>query len=310
MPERRSNREELLELVTAVIDGEASEAEIEQFRRAAENDTTLTLALERERKIKHLIATRYKRSKTPDHVSVKIRALILAESQSQAQAPTQTRAETQTRPADLSDHNRSENAHGTGTGSGQKQPADPKRRPDLTVYRLLAIAAVFLLAALLYVYQGSTVTEYYIVEDLVYEHYNNHGGNLLPVTFASESTTHAEEILNDDYNLRLTVPELQGAVFSGVVYAEFTSDFHTPLLEYTVDDGDHIYVFAFCLDELNKFGVLERDGAAVNRITDINDVHIKEIGGKHVVSWKWHDVWYSAISNHDGETIAAMLPKH
>lgn len=302
MPERRSNREELLELITAVIDGEASEAEKEKFRRAAENDTTLTLALERERKIKHLIATRCKRTKSPDHVSVKIRALISAEAQSQAQSQIQTRS------VPLSDPIRSDNQPVTDTV--QQQPADVKRRPDLIVYRLLAIAAVFLLATLLYVYQGSAVTEYYIVEDLVYEHYNNHGGNLLPVTFASESTAHAEEILNDDYNLRLTVPELQGARFSGVVYAEFTSDFHTPLLEYTVDDGDHIYVFAFCLDELNKFGVLERDGAAVNRITDINDVHIKEIGGKHVVSWKWHDVWYSAISNHDGETIAAMLPKH
>jgi hypothetical protein len=302
MPERRSNREELLELVTAVIDGEATEAENEHFRRAAESDTTLTLALERERKVKNLIATRYKRAKMPDHIPVKIRALISAEAQSQAQASSQNRADAM--PSRIRPDN------DPGTDAVQLQPADVKRRPDLTVYRLLAIAAVFLLATLLYVYQGTAVSEYYIVEDLVYEHYNNHGGNLLPVTFASESTAHAEEILNQDYNLRLTVPELQGARFSGVVYAEFTTDFHTPLLEYTVDDGDHIYVFAFCLDELSKFSVLERDVAAVNRITDINDVHIKEIGGKHVVSWKWHDVWYSAISNHDGETIAAMLPKH
>lgn len=302
MPERRSNKEELLELVTAVIDGEASEAEKEQFRREAESDTTLTLALERERKIKQLIATRCKRAKTPDHVTLKIRALISAEAKSQAQASSQTMK------GELPERNRSDIS--TGTEAVQQQPADIKRRPDLTFYRLLAIAAAFLLAALLYVYQGSAVSEYYIVEDLVYEHYNNHGGNLLPVTFASESTAHAEEILNEDYNLRLTVPELQGARFSGVVYAEFTTNFHTPLLEYTVDDGDHIYVFAFCLDELNKIGDLERDGAAVNRITDINDVYIKEIEGKHVVSWKWHDIWYSAISNHDGETIAAMLPKH
>ena len=302
MPERRSNREELLELVTAVIDGEATEAENEQFRRAAESDTTLTLALERERKIKNLIATRCKRAKMPDHIPVKIRALISAEAQLQAQASSQNRADAM--PSSI------RSVNDPGTDAVQLQPVDVKPRPDLTVYRLLAIAAVFLLATLLYVYQGTAVSEYYIVEDLVYEHYNNHGGNLLPVTFASESTAHAEEILNQDYNLRLTVPELQGASFSGVVYAEFTADFHTPLLEYTVDDGDHIYVFAFCLDELSKFSVLERDVAAVNRITDINDVHIKEIGGKHVVSWKWHDVWYSAISNHDGETIAAMLPKH
>lgn len=301
MPERRSNMGELLEIVTAVIDGEASEAEKEQFRRESETDTTLTLALERERKIKHLIATRCKRAKTPDHVTLKIRALISAEAKSQALAPSQMKGE-------LPERNHSDNS--PGTEAVQQQPADIKRRPDLTAYRLLAIAAAFLLAALLYVYQGSVASEFYIVEDLVYEHYNNHGGNLLPVTFVSESTAHAEEILNEDYNLRLTVPELQGARFSGVVYAEFTTNYHTPLLEYTVDDGDHIYVFAFCLDELNKFGVLERDGAAVNRITDINDVHIKEIGGKHVVSWKWHDIWYSAISNHDGETIAAMLPKH
>jgi hypothetical protein len=302
MSERRSNREELLELVTAVIDGEASEAEIERFRRAAESDTSLNLAFERERKVKNLIATRCKRAKVPDHIPVKIRALISAELQSQALASSLNRADAQPSPI------RSDNDPRNDTL--QLHNNDVNRRTNVTFYRFMAIAAVFLLAALLYLYQGTAVPESYIVEDLVYEHYNHHGGNLLPVTFASESTAHAEEILNQDYNLRLTVPELKGARFSGVVYAEFTSNFHTPLLEYTVDDGDHIYVFAFCMDELNKFSVLERDGLAVNRITDINDVHIKEIGGKHVVSWKWHDVWYSAISNHDGETIAAMLPKH
>jgi hypothetical protein len=302
MPERRLNREELLELVTAVIDGEASEEEKETFYRAAESDTALTLALERERKIKHLIATRCNRAKTPDHVSHKIRALITSEVQSQAQTQAQVQATAPLAPV--------RSINDTGYEGGQRETAEVKRRSGLAVYRLIAIAATILLATLLYIYQGSATTEYYIVEDLVYQHFNNHGGNLLPVTFASESTAHAEEILNDDYNLRLTVPELQGARFSGVVYAEFATNFHTPLLEYTVDEGDHIYVFAFCMDELNKYGVLERDGVAVNRITDINDVHIKEIGGKHVVSWKWHDIWYSAISNHDGETIASMLPKH
>jgi hypothetical protein len=306
MPERRPNKEELLELVTAVIDGEASEAEKETFFRAAESDTALTLALERERKIKNLIATRCNRAKMPDHVTNKIRALITSEvkfrAESQAQAQSHVQAEPP--PAPLRPVN------DAGHGHGQQKTTEVKRRSGLAVYRLVAIAATFLLASLLYIYQGSSATEYYILEDLVYEHFNNHGGNLLPVTFASESTAHAEEILNDDYNLRLTVPELQGARFSGVVYAEFASNFHTPLLEYTVDEGDHIYVFAFCMDELNKYGVLERDDVAVNRITDINDVHIKEIGGKHVVSWKWHDIWYSAISNHDGETIASMLPKH
>lgn len=292
MPERRSNRDELLELITAIIDGEASEKEKEHFFRAAKVDSSLHHALEREKKIKHLIATRSRRVRAPEHLGQNIRNLIAAEARK------------------LSNSGNTEAAR-VSSLTGAPHTVDSsrkKRRPPF--FSLFAVAAAFLLAALVYVYQGSVSSERYVVEDLVFEHYNNHGGSLLPVSFASESTEHAEQILSNDYNISLTVPELQGARFSGVVYAEFATGYHTPLLEYTVGDGDHIYVFAFCLDELKKYRVLERDNMAVNRISDINDVYIKEIGGKHVVSWKWHDVWYSAISNHDGKTIASMLPKH
>ncbi|MFU8860877.1 MAG: hypothetical protein ACNA8K_10660 [Cyclonatronaceae bacterium] len=292
MPERRSYREELLELVTAIVDGEASEKEKERYLRAARDDSYFHHALEREKKIKNVIATRSHRAKTPEHLAHNIRTLIATEARKSGATST------------------AENTR-ISSISGSSQSSDSvkrKRRPSY--FSLFAVAAAFLLAALLHLYQGTVSTESYIVEDLVFEHYNNHGGSLLPVSFASESTGHAEQILSNDYNISLTVPELQGASFSGVVYAEFVSGYHTPLIEYTVDDGDHIYVFAFCLDELKKYRLLERDNAAVNRITDINDVYIKEIGGKHVVSWKWHDVWYSAISNHNGETIASMLPKH
>jgi hypothetical protein len=36
---------------------------------------------------------------------------------------------------------------------------------------------------------------------------------------------------------------------------------------------------------------------------------VADIQGKHVVSWQWQDTWYTAVSNHSGDVIAAMLPR-
>jgi hypothetical protein len=296
MSVRRYNKKELFELATAIADGEASESEQEAFLEAAESDLSLKIALEREKKIKHLINIRCTRAKAPDHLGKKIEAIITANRHA-GDFPAS---------GDFG-MNMNMNESGISDGGTSVPVAAPRRISNI---QLFSMAAVLILALMLFNFQIRPYTAPQNLELLVYKHFVNHGGTLLPVSFNAENTLHAAEILNQDYNINLIVPELAGATFSGVVYSEFASNYHTPLLEYTVEDDDHIYVFAFCLDSLKRYGILERDGQAVHNISGINDVYIKEIEDRHVVSWKWHDVWYSAISNHDGQTIVSMLPKH
>jgi hypothetical protein len=308
------NNDKLSELLTALTDGEATISEQEIIRKASESDDFLMKALEREKKFKLMVGRACGKTKAPESLRIKIDDLISGRKQipAGASATGLYQSDENKIPATIT--------ISSGKLSKKRMPVNgdiadgtsafkPNR---IRLYRIAAIAAIFLMALILYIYQGTGTTSAstQILEDLVYEHYTSHGGSLIPVTFIAENTLHAEQILDQDYDISLIVPELDGATFSGVVYAEFASNYHTPLLEYTVGDGDNIYVFAFCLDNLNKYGILERDDQAVSNITDINDVHIKEIGGMHVVSWKWNNVWYSAISNHDGQTIASMLPRH
>jgi negative regulator of sigma E activity len=281
----------MMELITALADGEANESDKQAFAEAVQKNPALQQALERERRLKNLIAERCAKVPVPVHLNERIRSAIKAEA---AGNPI----------ADRSDNR----AVGSIAGRSGKN-AKTGRSGKSYLYTLMGIAATVLLAVSIYLFRSDTPNRMQIVEDLVYEHYTNHGGSLLPVSFASENTGHAQEILHHNYDIELIIPELEGAAFAGVVYAEFAKDFHTPLLEYTVDYGDNIYIFAFCLDQLSKHDILDRDDIAASRIKDINDVYIKEIGGKHVVSWKWHDVWYAAISDHDGQTLASMLPR-
>lgn len=176
-------------------------------------------------------------------------------------------------------------------------------------YRWAAAAVVVLgLIALLYQYMGQA-DEIFLVENHAHRHFVTTVSDISYLPLHEHSTHAAEEYLSAHFGINITVPTLDGAQFEGVVISEFVPGFETPLLSYSAaDPSDLIMIFVFEIDKMYNKVYLKRDEDAVSTCVEHDDVHIKDIQGKHVVSWKWGDTWYTAVSHHDGEVLASMLP--
>ncbi len=275
--------EDALSLVSAYVDGELSPEENRAFLEVYESSSELQLAVRREKQIKELLRTRIPKTRAPEHLRAKVLKLI-SENQS---------------------------------AQGQQQNSN---RPRGNNY-LLSIAAILLIGLFVAFYsnffsgsvpdgvdEAGVVTASFTVEKLTYEHFSKNNGKALPAEVDLTNVAYVQEYLKENYNCRVTVPELEGAEFAGVVYADFYAGHHTPLLSYKVSDDDYIYIFAFPMKDIEQNNYLSRDDNAVRSIVNHDDVYIIDYDGLHVVSWKWHDVWYAGISHHDGEVLAAMLP--
>ena len=138
--------------------------------------------------------------------------------------------------------------------------------------------------------------------------YFNFGGKFVEPTIATASLGSAEIQMANNYDMSMTIPSLKNAEFKGVVYSEFVPGFEAPMLEYHLPSQDqYIYIFAFQVDKLKEFGQLIRHKEAVDKCNKPKDFHVRNVNGKHVVSWKWNNIWYAAISNHDGNTLASLV---
>jgi hypothetical protein len=103
------------------------------------------------------------------------------------------------------------------------------------------------------------------------------------------------------------IPNIDGAEFCGVVLSEITADYITPLLEYETSDQNYIYLFVFDEQQLIKNGTLARNPDAISTCVTNGDYYIENVKGTHVVSWKWKNHWYSAISNYNGDHLARRV---
>lgn len=148
----------------------------------------------------------------------------------------------------------------------------------------------------------------YNIEEYAYQHFQKHNGQFVEPTIATASLGIAEIQMASDYDMPMTIPALDNTEFKGVVYGDFVPNYKAPMLEYYLPSEDqYIYIFAFKLDRLKKFGQLVRHQEAVKRCNKPKDFYVRNINGKHVVSWKWGNVWYAAISNHNGDTLASLV---
>ncbi len=269
----------LYEMISAYVDGELTKAEEQSLLDQAAKDPAIEHAIKQERKIKEMVKTRAPRISAPESLRQKVDQLLLAEQKHTGQA-----------------------SNGTGVNA-----SDSKK--SMFMYSL---AALFLAAAfLVFMYIRTADTESGInsitVEELTSVHYINQEG-LLVGERINMSVSEAQTYFHENYGCRITVPELEGATFVAALYTDFFGGFYTPLLQYEVDDDDFIYIFAFEKDDLNKQNRLITDNRAAGAIVKHDDVFIIEVEGLDVVSWKWHDVWYTAVSAHQGDVVAAMLP--
>ena len=277
--------EEAYEMVTPVIDGEASESEVEAFFAFLEKNPAVRQYYEEELWLKQLVKQKAEFHPAPDHLRNRILQTIASM--------------------------RSEE----NTDSGSAHKGSQSRNYPRTFFRIsVGLAAILVLSFfiyLLHVFNEQNMdtmadnTALPTVESHVYQYFVNHGGKLIPPDLASgsEMDLHVEvaNMFQNDY----TIPELDNIVFAGVVQSELLPEYHNPLFEYKVDEDDIIYIFAFHILEMENY--LSRSNEAMAHCVRDTDYHIGHFEDMDIVSWKWDDNWYVGISNHDGETLVSLL---
>lgn len=295
----RLTTQQALTLLPLVIDGEAGSDDTEAFLNYLETDAEMNALYQSELRLKELLRSKYKRERTPKALRDNILNLIDKEAEALRQISIE-----QDQPSihPISSTRKSDVSNNNSNGGNAK------------IFRWLrpaaAVAAIFILTLLIVqlLQRASAPIDFYSVEEYVSTHFLNHGGQILPPSFESVSLSDAADHLQANYNMPLRMPLIEGATFAGVTYAEFVPEYDTPVISFHQEDIDEvIYVFAFKIDDMEASGMLQRNPDAVKTCVTYDDFHVIDMKGKHVVSWKWGDYWYAAVSNHNGNDLAALV---
>lgn len=287
---------EALKLITPVVDEEADSEERQAFMDYIANHPEVRDKYKSMKNFKSMISLHCPKTKAPD--SLRQFAKNIGRYQRLQEEPDVPIYDLPT----------------SGPTTKQKPQASSKDKPSPKPFRKLIFAAA---ASLLLVATGWSFfnsldsmsgQSVYNIEEYVYEHFQENQGQFVEPTIATASLGTAEIQMATDYDMSMTIPSLQDTEFKGVVYEEFVPDYKAPMLEYYLpSENQYIYIFAFKVDKLKEFGKLARDREAVRQCDRPKDFHVRNVNGKHVVSWRWDNVWYAAISNHNGDTLASLV---
>ncbi|AXJ02067.1 hypothetical protein CYPRO_2829 [Cyclonatronum proteinivorum] len=272
------DKKNLSELITAFADGELTADEKKKLKDLAERDPAIEKAITIEKRTKQTVQLHYKKEPAPQHLHQIIREKLQAE-QAEVEAYLRENSQAETKPNKY----------------------------------WMPLAAILILSAFLFLVQqyspfGTSSEAAHSFEELTYLHFTNHAGAFVQPEGRPNSVSEAQTYLRDAYGCNITVPEIFAAELVGVFYTDFFEGFHTPLLKYHTVEGDPIFIFASELHNLDTHPGLNPLDEAFGNIHAHNDVFIKKFNGHDVVSWKWDDVWYAGIFEHDGRILAAMLP--
>lgn len=292
-------KQKALELISFVVDGEANPDVSRAFMEYIEHDPEVKRIFESQCRIKKVINTRCRKAKTPEHLRSKIIQFI------EDQEGEAVRAEN----PDL----KTSDVLSTGNDT-DSPPAEHNGKPGrrLNFFRVAAAAAAVIILSVFTIEMlerfSPTFQSPMSIEEFAFSHFNESDGHIAFAGIQPGSIPEAHQHLIQEYNFDIRMPTINGSELTQVIYTDFVPDYKTPVLEYYQADLDeYIYVFAFKIDSLNKYGKLARDPEAVEKCSNYDDFHIKEINNKHVVSWKWGENWYAAISNHNGYDLAAIV---
>lgn len=292
-------KKEALELVTAVVDGEVNEETRRAFFASLQYFGDVRRQFQSEKAVKQLLRERMPREKAPAHLRSRIRYLLSDDipggADEQEWKPDQ--------PDPPSPSSSLTDLQGKGNLS---YTAESSR--SMAIWKIAAAALLLagvILAGIFWEEVGQTT---YNVEEYALTHFQEHNGRLIEPTIQTASIADAELEVSERYDFSLNIPSLDKADFMGVVWTDFVPDFKAPLLEYYLPSEDqYIYIFAIDIDRLQGFRNLVRDQEAIQTCQKPKDYHIREIDGKHIVSWRWENMWYAAISNHKGDTLASLI---
>jgi len=295
-------RQKALHLLPLIVDNEAAEDEKTAFYRYIQKDEEVRKKYESLIFIKQLLKTKYSPEKAPDHLKNKISELIEDMKWEQTE---------HSKVDNISSSVSEKSASETERISSVKKPS-----PLFSVKktgRYLAAAAVLLILSILTIelLDKTSSNNFHAsgIEEMALSHFNS--GDHISASVASfrpVSFSHASQLLNDEMSHQPRLPEINGASLRRVIYSAFIEGFKTPVLEFYQDEiNETVHIFAFRLDDLKNEYKMKRDPEAVKSCNTYDDYHIKEIDGKHVVSWKWGDYWYTAVSNHHGDDLIALV---
>lgn len=295
-------RKQALDLIPCILDGEATEKECRAFFEYIEDDKVVKKQFDSLKIVKELIRNKCKREKAPDRLKSKVNELI---------------ADMEWEEFSCSKVDNSPNSlKNEPQNSGDYKTASTKNN----IYRLIkplryvAAAAVILFFTLITIElldrtSAPPLPVTQNLEEVVFAHFDSSDssfGVLASVT--PDDINHASEYLEAEFSYFPRMPLFDGAEITEVIYSSFIDGYNTPVLKFHQEDlNENIYVFAFKVDELEKEYSLKRDPEAVKHCQSYDDYHIREVNGKHVVSWKWGDYWYAAVSNHSGNDVISRV---
>jgi len=300
---KKLSKKQALKLLPLIIDKEASEEARNAFFRYIKTDKEVKKKYDSLLLVKKLLKTKYTPEKAPDHLKNKISELIddmKWEEQERSRVDNNTGTIDQPLAAAKYD---------TETYKPQK-PILKLLKP----IRYLAAATVIFFFSLLTIelLEKTSAENFqlnYDIEELALSHFNtgDHVSASL-ATYQPASSDHASDILEKEYSHQLRLPKIKGATLRRVFYTTFADGYKIPALEFYQEEiGETVHVFAFRLDDLVEKRNIKRDPEAIKLCKSYDDYHIKEIEGKHVVSWRWGNYWYTAASNHNGNDLIALV---
>jgi len=300
---KKLTKEKALHLLPLIIDNVASDTEKDAFFHYLETDPEIKKKYESLLFVKQLLKTKYSKAKAPDHLKKKILESI---QDIEWEKGEKSKVD-----------NSSSSIQNYKTGTHKEHFTDQKKSPLFNVMKparyLIAASVIFFFSLVTIEFlekvSSSGFNLHESIEQIAMSHF--HSGNHVESAMASfqpASFDHASELLEKEMAHTPRMPTVEGADLKNIYYSSFSSDYSTPVFEFHQEEiNEHVYIFAFKIDDLEKSKRIERDPEAVKKCLTYDDYYISDIDGKHVVSWKWGDYWYTAVSNHNGNDLIALV---
>jgi len=291
----RLTKQQALDILPAVVDGEASKELETAFMAYIETDSDVYKEYKESLLIKKLLSEKFKRLKAPEHLKSKVHRLVDEMDRDSSLKDIETETESVRKSSQIPDDESFTHAI---------------LFPALRYTAAAAVILFITLATLRFLDRMDSTDEYMAatVENYSAVHFANTSGKAPEFHFATSSEEDAEKYLMDHHGVSITVPKISGARFAGVYMSDFYNGMIAPLLEYQQTEiGESIFLFAFSLNDFDERKNIARNSEAVEKCVKRTDFHIAEVDTRHVLSWKWDNNWYTAVSNHNGYDLAALI---
>ena len=149
------------------------------------------------------------------------------------------------------------------------------------------------------------------LEQMVYELFSDTGSFHQDPSWSFSPDVRMERVqvaLQTELQSSARLPKMDERHLRRIYEHTFPSNVLSPVLAYLHEQtGEWIYVFSFEIRALEASEELHRDPEAIRHCQKGNQFYVQQIGEKELVSWRWNGHWYTAISNHKGSELIALL---